>query len=260
MNLMSRMNFLRRAWRYRLRSERRGLEFLFSRDIHGKTVVDAGANQGIYSYWMSRLVGNQGQVVAFEPQPELVAHLEDLRQAFRLAPLQIVPQGLSAEDGRLTLHRPRDFWAGAYLADGRPQADGIDRITVTVTTLDGHFIRHTGRPVSFIKCDVEGHELSVFPGRDEASLRGTGPICSSSAIVPTSPSARCSPFSRTSPTRAIVSSTAGSPRWPNTGNSSPECTKRTWSTSCSCRGNGGWDQATASRPKPRTSECEARRC
>ena len=36
----------------------------------GETVVDVGAYVGIYSLWSSRLVGDDGMVIAFEPNPE----------------------------------------------------------------------------------------------------------------------------------------------------------------------------------------------
>ena len=72
MNWFARLHFLHRAWRYRLRSEKFGVSFLLSRDLTGKTAVDIGANWGIYSYWMHGLVGAEGHVIAFEPQPELL--------------------------------------------------------------------------------------------------------------------------------------------------------------------------------------------
>jgi predicted methyltransferase len=37
----------------------------------GATVVDAGTYKGGYTFWMREEVGPQGQVFAFEPQPEL---------------------------------------------------------------------------------------------------------------------------------------------------------------------------------------------
>src|SRR5215471_12592897 len=42
----------------------------------GMRVVDAGANQGLFTLLCSRLVGPNGSVSAFEPDPELFAALE----------------------------------------------------------------------------------------------------------------------------------------------------------------------------------------
>ena len=65
-------NFLHRAWRYRLRTERDELAYMRSLDLAGRTLVDIGAHRGLYSYWMSKAAGRRGRVVSFEPQPEML--------------------------------------------------------------------------------------------------------------------------------------------------------------------------------------------
>lgn len=165
MNAIERLHFLHRAWRYRLRTERFGLSFLRRHDLRGRTAVDIGANLGIISYWMHRAVGPAGQVIAFEPQPELVERLADLRRAFGLSRLAVVGCGLSSEAGELILRRPHGHWGGASFqpADAGDARDA-DFLRVPVTTLDRAFADHPARPVAFIKCDVEGHEAAVFRG------------------------------------------------------------------------------------------------
>jgi len=71
-----------RVWRYRLRTEKDDIRFLLNKDLKGDTVIDIGANKGIYSYWMSKKVGEEGKVVAFEPQPKLMDHLTQLKADF----------------------------------------------------------------------------------------------------------------------------------------------------------------------------------
>ena len=92
MRLFERLHMLHRAWRYRLRSERNEIAFLLSQDLRGATVLDIGAHRGSYTYWMHRKVGPQGSVIAFEPQPELVEFLSDLKSSFRMDRLTIVPR------------------------------------------------------------------------------------------------------------------------------------------------------------------------
>jgi FkbM family methyltransferase len=162
MNALERLHILHRAWRYRLRSEREEVSFLLGRSLHGRTVVDIGANRGVYSYWMHKKVGPRGHVVAFEPQPELNKYLVDLKSAFRLTGLTVAGVGLSSSPGEKRLVRPRRNWGGASM-EHDPSADS-DCLTVTVTTLDEYFESHAARPLRFIKCDVEGHEYDVFLG------------------------------------------------------------------------------------------------
>jgi FkbM family methyltransferase len=164
MHWPARLHFLHRAWRYRLRTEKFAMSFLLARDLRGKTALDIGANQGIYSYWMSRCVGPEGRVIAFEPQPELAAHLRDLRDSFRLRNLEIAEAGLSSRDAELTLRRPKAQWGGASLESYADDARAFDFIPVKVTTIDGYFANHPARPIAFIKCDAENHEHHVFRG------------------------------------------------------------------------------------------------
>jgi len=164
MNWLSRLHFLHRAWRYRLRTEKFAMSFLFSRASRGTTALDIGANQGIYSSWMSRCVGPEGRVIAFEPQPELVAHLKELRECFRLGNLEIAEAGLSSQDAELTLRRPQAQWGGASLETYAGDTRAFDFIPVKVTTIDGSCSTHPVRPIAFIKCDAENHEHHVFRG------------------------------------------------------------------------------------------------
>jgi FkbM family methyltransferase len=158
------LHFLVRVWRYRYKGEEFGIAYMLSRELAGKTVIDIGAHHGIYSYWMHRHVGAAGKVFAFEPQPELINYLHGVKKSYGLGNLQIEPMGLSCEPGELILRRPHGHSGGASFTRFKTGRDDIDLIPVQVTTLDRYFGRHAARPISFIKCDVEEHELEVFRG------------------------------------------------------------------------------------------------
>jgi FkbM family methyltransferase len=164
MNWFQRVRFMSRAWRYRLKDEEFGLSFLRSHNFENQTIVDIGANQGIFSYWMHLLVGSAGRVVAFEPQADMVRCLYDLKAAFGLNQLEIAPCGLSSQPGELVLRCPKGHSGGASFEWYSNRTEGIDTVTAEVTTLDRYFANHSARPIRFIKCDVEGHELQVFQG------------------------------------------------------------------------------------------------
>jgi FkbM family methyltransferase len=174
MNLSERMRMLLRLWKYRLREESESIAFMRRQPLSGRTVIDVGANKGIYSYWMSRQVGPRGRVVAFEPQPELRPHLDDFKRAFRLDNLQIVSQGLSNDPGVAILRRDKAGALGASLEPPAPEEDAArssETIDVDVTTLDQFCAAEKLSDVAFIKCDVEGHELAVFQGGRELLQR-----------------------------------------------------------------------------------------
>jgi FkbM family methyltransferase len=157
-----------RCWRYRFKSEGPSISFVRGARLNGGTLLDIGANRGIYSFYMSRAAGAGGRVVAFEPQPELKRHLEKLRADFRLDNLEIENVGLSSARGELTMRRPKSG-AGAASFHIDPAANW-EEFTVPVLTLDDYVAQNGIERVHMIKADVESHELEVFRG-GEATLR-----------------------------------------------------------------------------------------
>jgi ubiquinone/menaquinone biosynthesis C-methylase UbiE len=50
--------------RYRFRTEKLQIKTMMGLDLNGATVLDIGANKGIYCFWMMRAVGPSGNVIA----------------------------------------------------------------------------------------------------------------------------------------------------------------------------------------------------
>lgn len=157
-----------RLRRYRYRTEKEDLRFLASCDLKGATCLDIGANRGIYSYWMSHAVGDQGRVYAFEPQPELHQELEKLIQTFKLQNVSQVELALSSAKGVLPLSRPESMSGSASLDWS---GEGWNRIEVAVSTVDDFLNEAAASRVSFIKCDIEGHEEAAFRGAQKTLER-----------------------------------------------------------------------------------------
>jgi FkbM family methyltransferase len=171
MNSIDKLHMVHRFWRYRLRTERDPIKFLLKQDLTGATMLDIGANRGIYSYWMSKKAGEHGRVIAFEPQPELGLFLTDLKKTFRLSNLIIENKGLSDHSGTAYLFRTE---AGSGQASFT-EHDGLEKVAVEITTLDEYCESHSVTGISFIKCDVEDHEQHVFDGAKRV-LRRYSPV------------------------------------------------------------------------------------
>jgi FkbM family methyltransferase len=162
-----------RLLRCRFKSEAPSIRFLLQSPFAGRTLVDIGANRGVFSYYMSRSAGPRGLVYAFEAQPELGPHLEGVVQTFGLDNVRVVNQGLSSRPGVLRMRRPQ---AGSGRASFDHGADDcVEELDVPVTTLDLYFEGVEHEPIGFIKCDVEGHELEVFRGARRI-LSEDGPV------------------------------------------------------------------------------------
>jgi FkbM family methyltransferase len=123
-----------------------------------EVAIDVGANQGLFSYRMAPLFS---KVFAFEINARLVAGLAD----WNPGNVEIRTTGLSSASGEATLFIPvmngirLDSW-GSLKPGNCPGAGDHVKMPVRVETLDSFGIA----PVSFIKIDVEGHELSVLRG------------------------------------------------------------------------------------------------
>lgn len=126
----------------------------------GDTVCDVGANRGLFTYW---LLKRGARVLAFEPNPRLVRILK-LRFSGQIGSgaLTLFETALSADAGAAVLHIPRDLSPLATLdGDLAQQVDGpTDNVSVPIARLDAC----VATPVSFIKLDVEGHEVKVLEG------------------------------------------------------------------------------------------------
>lgn len=130
--------------------------------------VDVGANRGFYSYAFTRRFR---RVVAFEPNPRVVADLERMG-----APnLEVHNVALSSRAGTLELFVPRvdgeeqHGWA-SFDRGNLPGATDFKVLEVPVRPLDAFGL--TG--VSFIKIDVEGHEPAALAGA-AATIRDSRP-------------------------------------------------------------------------------------
>ncbi|WP_301406255.1 FkbM family methyltransferase, partial [Enterococcus entomosocium] len=153
-------HFFARCLRYRLHTESLQLRTLANLRLRGATVLDIGANKGIYSFWLSRAVGSNGRVLAFEPQPEMVKYIDAKRSLFRLGNVSIYNTALSTSSGTAALLRQRIGDGSASLQPDRVRDDSQE-IRVEVRSLDDF---EEASNVAFIKCDVEGHEIKVFEG------------------------------------------------------------------------------------------------
>jgi FkbM family methyltransferase len=122
----------------------------------GMTAIDIGANLGIYSLAMARLVA-PGQVFAYEPASEPRALLERSRELNGASNLEISAAALSdsQREGHLAFGTSSELNA---LADSGPGE------RVPITTLDLEEAKQGWPAPDFVKIDAEGEEERVLAG------------------------------------------------------------------------------------------------
>lgn len=174
MNFLEKLKCQHRFLRYRYRTEKSTIARLLEHNLKGRTVIDVGANKGVFSYWLHRAVGSNGRVIAFEPQPELIPYLHSVKEAFGLTNWTIINKGLSDEETQLKMYRPFAGSGGASVEDYNSDK-GFETIHVAVTRLDDYLREENLIDIALMKVDVEGHELPVFKGAAEM-LKESKPI------------------------------------------------------------------------------------
>jgi FkbM family methyltransferase len=124
------------------------------------TFVDVGAHLGYVAMLASVLVGADGRVVSFEPQAQISEWTRRNLTPYPRA--RFVASAVGEQNGTLSfLERsaPESALSGQFEA---VESTLVRRYDVSVVTLDDAL--NDERPVDFIKCDVEGAEVSVLRG------------------------------------------------------------------------------------------------
>jgi FkbM family methyltransferase len=135
-------------------------EWLLARARGGTTVIDVGANVGMFTV---PLAAAAERVLALEPAPANVERLEDNLRRNALENVTVRPVAVGERPGTLVLRLGDDpmFHSTTEVADRRGTGDELE---VEATTLDAEW-RAAGSPdVSVVKVDVEGGEPPVLRG------------------------------------------------------------------------------------------------
>jgi FkbM family methyltransferase len=127
----------------------------------GTRVLDIGAQSGFYSLLLSRLVGLEGTVFAFEPLPANFRILEENLRLNSIQNVMIRREAVSDFSGNISFDFPRE--EVSLIAGPLLESDNLGTFQVPAISLD-EFVRQTGQPIHFIKMDVEGAETAVLRG------------------------------------------------------------------------------------------------
>lgn len=133
----------------------------------GDYVVDLGANLGFYTKFLSERVGGEGRVFSIEPIPDTVDILRYMTKKLGLNNVEIFDCAVSEQNGQVVMEIPlfntgEDNIFEARIVSGDTQSP-FKKVTVQTKTMDTLFA-NKAKKISFVKCDVEGHELSCLKG------------------------------------------------------------------------------------------------
>jgi FkbM family methyltransferase len=141
----------------------------------GMTFVDAGANDGIYTVFAAKRVGDQGTVWAFEPSGRELSRLRHNLELNHLT-ARIFPLALADCSGQAELSVGADEHAGHNTLGAFAYQTELERKDlVEVRRLDDVLNENPLARLDIMKIDVEGAELRLLRGAVE-TLREYRPV------------------------------------------------------------------------------------
>lgn len=123
----------------------------------GMNVIDVGANLGVYSLPMARLVGPDGHVFSYEPASETQRLLKISKKKNRANNLHVIGAALS--DGEREGHLVLGSSSELNTLDGSGPGESVQ-----ITSLDAEEKTRDWGSIDFLKIDAEGEEERILTG------------------------------------------------------------------------------------------------
>jgi FkbM family methyltransferase len=136
----------------------------------GMTIVDVGANIGIYTRYLAGIAGRSVSVYAFEPSPLNFARLRDNVRSHHN--ITMIEAAVGEQNGVAELYLSEKANVDHRMYDS---GDGRKKVDVALVSLDVYF--PTGTQIDFMKIDVQGHEYSVLRGATRLFKENPQMVC-----------------------------------------------------------------------------------
>jgi FkbM family methyltransferase len=144
---------------FKKRQDRQEIELLTRYVRKGDVVLDIGANIGFYTKILSRLVGEDGKVYAFEPDETNFRYLK--KNAGHLKNVEFINKAVSNKTGNIILYK-----SDLLNVDHKTYATADYSSTTEIGCIAADDAI-PNRKVDFIKIDIQGYEYFAFQGMKE---------------------------------------------------------------------------------------------
>ena len=128
----------------------------------GDTILDIGANYGLYTIRFANLVGNNGKVFAFEPTPDTAIFLQRTANENLLNNVDIIPYALSNKCGTCNFFINDNSELNSLTTNTKNSKS----VSVSVQTLDNIKDKFEDVCINFVKLDAEGEEANIIRGAE----------------------------------------------------------------------------------------------
>jgi FkbM family methyltransferase len=128
-------------------------------------VIEAGANIGTETLLLSKLVGNNGMVYAFEPVPHIFTALKENCQLNKLENVRLEALAVGNENNDITFYiANRDLPNQGMGSKELSHSELKVQINVKQEMLDAYLDKMQVKKVDFIKMDIQGGEIDLLKG------------------------------------------------------------------------------------------------
>lgn len=148
--------------------ERYETELFCSKIKPAMTVIDIGANLGYYTALASHCVGNQGLIIAFEPEPNFFKLLSKNISRNNLKNVKLFEMAIADKNGISELHLSDENKGHNSLISSEELKTSVN---VKTTTLDKFLASQKIIKVDMMKMDIEGAEILAIEGMKNTLIK-----------------------------------------------------------------------------------------
>ena len=127
----------------------------------GDVVYDVGAHLGLYTIFLAKKVGPSGRVIAFEPDKDMVSHLEKSIKANDVSNVLVVKKALGEMNGVGNLYEGETIGNTSLV---KTYEKVINQEEVEIISGDDFALENNLPIPKFAKIDIEGYEFSALKG------------------------------------------------------------------------------------------------
>ena len=139
----------------------------------GEVVFDIGANIGFYTLLFSKLVGENGKVYAFEPDPETFSLLKRNIGENNINNVVLINKAVSNKEEKIDFYILESNTSGNSVFKENLDKVASKSIKVDSVSLDEFFGKNF--KVDFVKLDIEGSELKALQGMSKILKNSKNP-------------------------------------------------------------------------------------
>lgn len=136
----------------------------------GMSVLDIGANIGFYTILLSRSVGKNGTVYAFEPDEDNFNNLKRLTK--KLTNLKLVKAACGEKSGMSYLYKSENLNVDHHLYEND---ESREKVGVQMVSVD-EYLKNERGGIGFVKIDVQGYDCFVVKGMKKTLSRSDNTI------------------------------------------------------------------------------------